>query len=307
IEILGLRRRARAIFESAGFQAASRHHHAVRDADQFDVGEHLPGAQAAVVEHGLDAGIGQLAVQRFGRGGHGVVALGIDHAHRHAPRRHRFGPDDAVVVVVLLDRGGDDARDADAVAAHLQHARLALFVEHRAAHRLGVLAAELEHVADLDAAHDAQFAAVGGAIALDHVAHVGDGIGFGQVATPVDAGQVETRLVGADDEVGHRRDFAVGDHADRLPGRHRPQAPGLAAQVRADLGFGGQAVAGHALDLGQLDLVDLVVAAHQHEHELLAAFAIDADQRDRPGRARKLDAHQRGDVGAGLLRRRVDL
>src|SRR3546814_5919541 len=104
----------------------------------------------------------------------------------HAPGRHRVGPEDAACIEVLLDRGGDDARDADAVAAHLQHARLALFVEHRAAHRFGVLAAKLEHVADLDAAHDAQFTAVGRAVAFDHAANVGDGVWFGQVATPVD-------------------------------------------------------------------------------------------------------------------------
>ena len=41
-------------------------------------------------------------------------------------------------------------------------------------------------------------------------------VGFGQVAAPVDAGEVEARLVGADDEIGHRRDAAVGDDADRL-------------------------------------------------------------------------------------------
>src|SRR5690606_8449202 len=215
-------------------------------------------AQAAVVEHGFDAGVGQFAVQRLGRGRHGFVAPGVDHAHRHAPGRHRVGPDDAAVVVVLLDRGGDDARDADAVAAHLQHPRLALLVEHGATHRLRVLVAELEHVADLDAAHDTQLAAVNRAVALDHAADVGDDVGFGQVAAPVHPGQVEAGLVGADDEVGHRRDVAVGEHADRLAGRDRPEEAGLAAQVVGDLGLGGHAVAGQAFDLGQLDLVGLV-------------------------------------------------
>src|SRR5690606_37263337 len=106
----------------------------------------------------------------------------------HLPRRHRFRPQDAGVVVVLLHGRGHDARDADAVAAHLQHARLALLVEHGAVHRTRVLVAELDHVADLDAAHDPQLAAVGRAVALDHAADVGDGVGLGQVAAPVDAG-----------------------------------------------------------------------------------------------------------------------
>ena len=36
----------------------------------------------------------------------------------HVVRRHRPRPDDAVGVVVLLDDGGNRARDADAVASH---------------------------------------------------------------------------------------------------------------------------------------------------------------------------------------------
>jgi hypothetical protein len=35
-------------------------------------------------------------------------------------------PDDAALVVVLLDGGGHDARHADAVAAHLHHLGLAV-------------------------------------------------------------------------------------------------------------------------------------------------------------------------------------
>ena len=85
------------------------------------------------------------------------------------------GPEDAGVVVVLFDRRRNDARHADAVAAHRRHDGLAVGVEHRALHRLGVLAAELEHVADLDAAGDAERAlAVGRRIAGDDVADVGD-------------------------------------------------------------------------------------------------------------------------------------
>src|SRR3546814_6719788 len=80
-------------------------------------------------------------------------------------------------------------------------------------------------------------------------ANVGDGVWFGQVATPVDAGEMEARLVRADHEVGHRRDLAVGEHADRLPGRHRSEEPGLAAKVREDLRLGGHAVVGQALEL----------------------------------------------------------
>src|SRR3546814_9914789 len=50
----------------------------------------------------------------------------------------------------------------------------------------------------------------------------------------VDAGQVETRLVGADHEVGHRRDAAVGDDGDRLLRTDRAEEARLAAQVRSE-------------------------------------------------------------------------
>ena len=83
-------------------------------------------------------------------------------------------------------------------------------------------------MADLDAARDAQRALPSGARSpCDDVADVGDDVGFGQVAAPVDAGDVEAGLVGADDEIGHRRDLAVGDDADRLsPAATGPRKPG---------------------------------------------------------------------------------
>src|SRR5690606_5876111 len=190
-------------------QPAFRYDDTMRYADQLDVGEHRAGAQAAVVERGLDAGGIEFAVQRLGGLGHGRVVLRIDDADHRAPGRHRLGPDDAGFVVVLLDRGGDDARDADAVAAHRRVHGLAAFVQHGAAHRLGIAAPEREHVADLDAAGDPQRAlAVGRGIALDHVADVGDVVRLGQVAAPVHAGEVVAGLVGADHEIGHRRHAA---------------------------------------------------------------------------------------------------
>jgi hypothetical protein len=61
------------------------------------------------------------------------------------------------------------------------------------------------------------------------------------------------------------------------------------------------AVVGQARRACQLDLVDAVVAAHQRQHEaLLAHHGTDLT-------VRSADAEQRGDVLAGLLRRRVDL
>ena len=58
-------------------------------------------------------------------------------------------------------------------------------------------------------------------------------VGLGQVAAPVDAGVVEVGLVGAADEVAHRRDRAVGDDlAPACCSADRAEVAGLAAEVR---------------------------------------------------------------------------
>ena len=136
----------------------------------------------------------------------------------------RGRPDHAAVVVVLLDRGAEDAGDADAVAAHLQQLRLAGFVEVGRVHRLAVLRAEEEHVPDLDAALDGQRApSIGRRVAGDDIADVGDQVRLGQVAAPVDAGQVEVGFVGAADEVAHRSHGAVGDDLEAARRHDRPR------------------------------------------------------------------------------------
>ena len=162
------------------------------------------------------------------------VAVVADRAQHHRERRDRVRPDDAARVVVLLDGRAEDARHADAVAAHLHQLRLAGLVEEGGVHRLAVLGAEVEHMADLDAALDGEHAlAVGRRVAGDDVADVGHQVGLGQVAAPVDAGEVEVFVVGAADEVVHRGHGAVGHHLDRLLRADRPQVAGLAAEVLA--------------------------------------------------------------------------
>ena len=85
-----------------------------------------PGRGVAVVVQHLDAGRGQFGVEAL------CLVRGRDPTWRHVQRyqhhlegRERRRPDDAGGVVVLLDRGGDDARDAYAVAAHGHQHRLA--------------------------------------------------------------------------------------------------------------------------------------------------------------------------------------
>ena len=69
-------------------------------------------------------------------------------------RGERQRPDDAVRVVPAFDGAGENAVDADAVAAHDRVDLGSLFVQVGCAHRLRILGAELEYVADLEACLD---------------------------------------------------------------------------------------------------------------------------------------------------------
>ena len=115
-------------------------------------------------------------------------------------------------------------------------------------------------------------AAVGRRIALDDVADVGDEVRLAAVAAEVDAAQMEVRLVGAADEIGHHRDRAIDDqrHVARDP--DRTEVAGRAAGRRDDLGIGRPAPAVHAGQLADLHFVAHVIAAdEQHVHAVLRA------------------------------------
>ena len=166
-------------------------------------------------------------------------------------------------------------------------------------------------MADFDAALDRQHAlAVGRGIAGDDVAHVGDDLRLGQVAAPVDAGVVKAGLVRAADEIAHRRDGAIGDHAQRPARADRPEVAGLAAEGRFDLRAGREAKAAlEARQLAGLDLVQRVVAAHEQQPDRRSPASPSSAA---ASVARTSDftvcasgsAELRGDIFAGALARR---
>ena len=214
----------------------------VRNADQLEISKHHARTLAAVVEQHFDPGRFELVVQAVGQRPDGVAAVVADRRDRHGERRQRLGPDDALGVVVLLDRGGDDAGDADAVAAHLHDLRLTAGVEKGCTHRLRIDVAQREHVADLDAAQDLERPlAVGRRVAGDDVAEVGDEVGLAAVAAEIDAAQVEVALVRAADEIRHHRHRAVDDQRQVLRDADRAEVAGIATGRRDDLGLGGPA------------------------------------------------------------------
>ena len=78
----------------------------------------------------------------------GVQGDELDVVGSYGTREH-----DAVVVVVLLDSGRQKALDADAVAAHDDRVTPAVLIRVVSLESLAEVCAQLEDVADLDAAH----------------------------------------------------------------------------------------------------------------------------------------------------------
>ncbi len=187
----------------------------MRDADQFHVGEHHARTLFTVIQQHFDALGAQVGVQLFGQRLHAVRLVHVHRQDRNLERRDGVRPDDAALVVVLLDGGGHHARDPDAVAAHGQDLVTAIFALHGRFHRFRVLGAELEDVAHFDAALDQQRAlTVRAGVAFDHVTDVGH-LRQRQVAIPVDAEVVFAVDVGTGGEVAHRGYGAVSNHRHR--------------------------------------------------------------------------------------------
>src|SRR5690606_36159176 len=80
----------------------------------------------------------------------------VDCNEHDVKRRERLRPDDAALIVILLDGCADDAGNADTVAAHCHSPVVAVLVLHGGAEGLAVHSPELEYVSHLDAARDLQ-------------------------------------------------------------------------------------------------------------------------------------------------------
>src|SRR5262249_21622382 len=118
----------------------------------------------------------------------------------HVVRGDRVGPRDAVLVMALLDRGGEDAARADAVAAAEERFLPPVLVEERRLEAGAVLVREVEDVPYLDRRLERECAAAfRAAIALQRLAEVRKS---GLVVAPgLDPAEVETVPVRAGDEL----------------------------------------------------------------------------------------------------------
>ena len=286
----------------------------MRHADEFPVGKHGAGAFATVVEHHIDP----LRLERFvhlvGLGTHGIAAVHAYGANHHGKRGDGVGPNDAALVVVLLDRCCGQARDANAVATHFKGFGLAVFVEEGGVHGLGVLGTQVKNMAHFNAPLDGQHAfAIGRGVTVDHVAHIGHHLGLGQIAAPVDTANVVTFDVGTANPIGHDRHLAIDHQAHGLLQVQRTQIARLATKVRLDFGHGGKAptLRKHG-QLAHFDFVHVVIATHQQQphlaaHDLACFVERVGGQHQGLDGALQGQAQQLGHFGAGAATRRGNL
>ena len=185
------------------------------------------------------------------------------------------GPDGAVVVPVRLADGGGEAADADAVAAHDGVLEAAVLIHVGHAHGLGVPGAQLEDVAHLDAAGDVDvgLAALGADAALEGLGHV-HVADLADVAGDVEADVVPVVLAGPGGEPLDALEAVVVHHGHALGQADGAGEAGVDAAVPGDDGgvhLGLEEVA-------QLGLIDVQVAADEHDHEGIVGVALIHDR-----------------------------
>ena len=175
--------------------------------------------------------------------------------------------------MILLNRSGNNARDADAVAAHFHDLLFLILVEELRAQLGGIRLPQREYMTHFDATPQLEHTfAIGRCIAVDDTANVGHNIRFRAIAPPVAAGDVITRFVGSADEIRHRCGRAIRYHDDFVGMRvamawNRAAITGLNAEVSFDF-FGSRwPVIRERWHFAQLDFVDHVIGAQHAQHE----------------------------------------
>src|SRR6516162_4818658 len=137
--------------DRAGSDAARADDELPRQADEIHGGELRARRFVAVVVERLDAGLEQAAIELV-RSGNAARIAGAQIDKTDAERRDTLGPDDALIVMARFNDRADEPGDADTVGSPLDRNALAARSDDDGAHRLRVLGAEIEDVADLDPA-----------------------------------------------------------------------------------------------------------------------------------------------------------
>ncbi len=195
-----------------GFQAPFADHDAVGNSQQFDVCKLDSRALVAVVQQCFDPLILQGCIQAvagFANGVRLLVSNWNDGNHKGGDGRR---PDNAPVIMVLLNGRGDHPRHADSIAAHLQHLAGAVRTLYLRIHRFAVNGSQLEDVTDFDATTNLDVAlAIGAWVSSLDVANVFYAKNAA-VAFPAQVLVVETVFVGTGNEGAQGSGAAVDNH-----------------------------------------------------------------------------------------------
>src|SRR5437764_9510487 len=121
------------------------------DTDQVGGRELRAGALVGIVIEHIDALGLKFAIELFAGAIDGRVAL-LQVQNHSGERRHGLRPFDACIVVAGVDDSADQTRDADAVGTAMDRHVDAIGAGDQRLHRIGIFGAEIEDLADLDAA-----------------------------------------------------------------------------------------------------------------------------------------------------------
>src|SRR5882672_6705436 len=121
------------------------------DTDQVGGGKFRTRTLVGIVIEHVDALGLKFAIKLLAGAIDGSIAL-LQVQDHGCERRDGLRPFDASIVVAGLDDGADQARDADAVGAAMDRRVDAVRTCDQRLHRVGIFGAEIEDLADLDAA-----------------------------------------------------------------------------------------------------------------------------------------------------------
>src|SRR6266850_590290 len=195
----------------------------------------------------------------------------IDRHDHNLQRCNGYGPNDAIGVMMLLDGSRRGAADANAIAAHHEGMRCAIDVEIGGVHGRAILRAQFKHVPDLDAAHDPQrFSAPGTRISLTHQPHVDVAIDT-EIALVIGIDVVHVRSIRPYDDIAHAAHLVIRQNGH--PGEtNRSRKPLWSPSEALDGGTVGETYSSHLQVFGELGLVHLSIAAHQHPYHTTIGF-----------------------------------
>ncbi len=235
-----------------------------RDAEELGVLElDAGGGAVAVVEEHSQAGGLEVGGETLAGGELRPVEFSGDH-DVHVGRSDLAGPHETEVVVAGFGDRGEAARHTDPVGPHGRRDGLAVLVLHPQLERLGVLAPELEDVADLDAAGDLDRRFADRAhVAVADLGSLDRAVG-GEVTTGDEVDHVVARTIGAGDPGGAVDDAGIEEVPDA---RLLRGSEHTGADVALDeCGMGGEVLLGERLRFGRRHLgleslhVDLAIA-----------------------------------------------